>query len=140
MYFKNKGSIAGPMFKLPFIGPFVQALYPDFEAYKKQWASGKLSCVSVFHKYISTPSRYQELIDHSQICRPHFRPRSGTQSLQLPRFRQAMRRPSCGRSYGSQCLGVPRRKAPHRLPQRVERPFYSQSARVLPPYSRERSF
>ncbi|KAE9366219.1 cytochrome P450 [Stipitochalara longipes BDJ] len=52
MYLKNKGSIAGPMFKLPFIGPFVQALYPDFEAYQKQWASGKLSCVSVFHKFV----------------------------------------------------------------------------------------
>jgi len=52
MYVWRKGSIAGPMFKLPFMGPFIQALYPDFEAYKLQWASGKLSCVSVFHKYV----------------------------------------------------------------------------------------
>lgn len=51
MYIKNKGSIAGPMFKLPFMGPFLQSLDPKFEAYKEQWASGKLSCVSVFHKY-----------------------------------------------------------------------------------------
>jgi C-22 sterol desaturase len=52
MYIKNKGSIAGPMFKLPFMGPFLQALDPKFKAYEKQWASGKLSCVSIFHKYL----------------------------------------------------------------------------------------
>jgi C-22 sterol desaturase len=50
MYIKNKGSIAGPLFKLPFMGPFLQSLNPKFEAYQAQWASGKLSCVSVFHK------------------------------------------------------------------------------------------
>ena len=52
MYIKNKGSIVGPRFKLPFMGPFIQALNPKFEAYKRQWASGKLSCVSVFHKCV----------------------------------------------------------------------------------------
>lgn len=49
-YLKRKGSIAGPMFKIPFMGPFIQALYPKFDAYLAQWASGPLSCVSVFHK------------------------------------------------------------------------------------------
>jgi C-22 sterol desaturase len=53
MYIKNKGSIAGPMFKLPFMGPFLQSLDPKFEAYQAQWASGALSCVSVFHKFVS---------------------------------------------------------------------------------------
>ncbi|RDW63487.1 cytochrome P450-23 [Coleophoma cylindrospora] len=52
MYFKNKGSIAGPRFKLPFMGPFLQSLDPKFDAYKAQWASGKLSCVSIFHKFV----------------------------------------------------------------------------------------
>jgi hypothetical protein len=50
MYLWRKGPIAGPAFKIPFMGPFVQALYPKFDAYLAQWASGPLSCVSVFHK------------------------------------------------------------------------------------------
>jgi C-22 sterol desaturase len=50
MYIKLKGSIAGPAFKIPFMGPFLQALHPKFDSYLAQWASGPLSCVSVFHK------------------------------------------------------------------------------------------
>ena len=52
IYLKRKGSIAGPRFKIPLVGPFIQALHPKFEAYLAQWASGPLSCVSVFHKYV----------------------------------------------------------------------------------------
>ncbi|KAI5271414.1 cytochrome P450 [Aureobasidium subglaciale] len=52
MYIKRKGSIAGPPFKIPLMGPFVQALHPKFDAYLAQWASGPLSCVSVFHKFV----------------------------------------------------------------------------------------
>ncbi|KAK6076102.1 cytochrome P450 61 [Seiridium cupressi] len=51
-YIKQKGSIAGPRFKIPFMGPFIQALHPKFSAYLAQWASGPLSCVSVFHKFV----------------------------------------------------------------------------------------
>lgn len=51
MYIKRKGSIAGPPLKIPLMGPFIQALHPKFDAYLEQWASGPLSCVSVFHKY-----------------------------------------------------------------------------------------
>ena len=50
MYIKQKGSIAGPRFKIPLMGPFLQAIDPKFEGYLAQWASGPLSCVSVFHK------------------------------------------------------------------------------------------
>jgi len=50
LYIKRKGSIAGPSFKIPLMGPFLQAIHPKFEAYLAQWASGPLSCVSVFHK------------------------------------------------------------------------------------------
>lgn len=53
MYIKRKGSIAGPAFKIPLMGPFLQALDPKFDSYLAQWASGPLSCVSVFHKYVS---------------------------------------------------------------------------------------
>ncbi|GKT54636.1 cytochrome P450 [Colletotrichum tofieldiae] len=52
MYLKRKGSIAGPTFKIPLMGPFIQALHPKFEEYLAQWASGPLSCVSVFHKFV----------------------------------------------------------------------------------------
>ncbi|KAK1691034.1 hypothetical protein BDP55DRAFT_316401 [Colletotrichum godetiae] len=47
MYLKRKGSIAGPTFKIPLMGPFIQALHPKFEEYLAQWASGPLSCVSI---------------------------------------------------------------------------------------------
>ncbi|KAI9054590.1 hypothetical protein LZ554_001743 [Drepanopeziza brunnea f. sp. 'monogermtubi'] len=51
-YLWQKGSIAGPAFKTPFIGPFLESMNPKFEEYKAKWASGELSCVSVFHKFV----------------------------------------------------------------------------------------
>lgn len=42
----------GPTFKLPFMGPFLQSVNPKFHEYQGKWASGALSCVSVFHKYV----------------------------------------------------------------------------------------
>ncbi len=36
---------------MPFIGPFLQSVNPKMDEYKAKWASGDLSCVSVFHKY-----------------------------------------------------------------------------------------
>ena len=50
-YVWNKGSIEGPSWKMPFIGPFLQSVNPKMDEYKAKWASGDLSCVSVFHKY-----------------------------------------------------------------------------------------
>lgn len=47
-----KGSIVGPIFKIPFIGPFLESVNPRFEAYVAKWDSGPLSCVSVFHKFV----------------------------------------------------------------------------------------
>ncbi|KAG7879491.1 hypothetical protein KL905_003112 [Ogataea polymorpha] len=48
-----KGSIAGPRFKFwPVIGPFLESLDPKFEEYQSKWASGPLSCVSIFHKFV----------------------------------------------------------------------------------------
>ena len=49
-YIWNKGSIVGPTFKTPFIGPFLQSMNPKFGEYHAKWLSGPLSCVSVFHK------------------------------------------------------------------------------------------
>lgn len=51
-YVWQKGSIVGPTWKAPFIGPFMQSLDPKFEEYRAKWASGELSCVSVFHKFV----------------------------------------------------------------------------------------
>lgn len=49
-YLRQKGSIAGPAWKTPFIGPFLESMNPKFEEYVAKWNSGELSCVSVFHK------------------------------------------------------------------------------------------
>lgn len=35
------------------MGPFLESVYPEFERYQAKWASGELSCVSVFHKSVS---------------------------------------------------------------------------------------
>jgi len=51
-YIVQKGSIAGPILKMPFIGPFLESMNPKFSEYKAKWASGELSCVSVFHKFV----------------------------------------------------------------------------------------
>jgi len=48
----NKGSLTGPSWKAPFIGPFLQSVDPKFEEYYTKWTSAPLSCVSVFHKYV----------------------------------------------------------------------------------------
>ena len=50
-YVWQKGNLVGPPLKIPFMGPFLDSIYPKFSNYKRQWASGELSCVSVFHKY-----------------------------------------------------------------------------------------
>lgn len=49
-YHYYKGSIVGPAYKIPFMGPFLQSVNPKFTEYKAKWDSGDLSCVSVFHK------------------------------------------------------------------------------------------
>jgi C-22 sterol desaturase len=51
-YWMQKGSIVGPAFKLPFMGPFMESLDPKMEEYIAKWKSGPLSCVSVFHKFV----------------------------------------------------------------------------------------
>ncbi|OAX77836.1 hypothetical protein ACJ72_07860 [Emergomyces africanus] len=51
-YIWLKGSIEGPRFKIPFMGPFLQSVNPKFLEYQAKWASGDLSCVSVFHKFV----------------------------------------------------------------------------------------
>ncbi|KAH6629599.1 cytochrome P450 61 [Boeremia exigua] len=52
MYIWQKGSIVGPAFKTPFMGPFLESVNPSFTKYHEKWTSGSLSCVSVFHKFV----------------------------------------------------------------------------------------
>lgn len=52
-YVWHKGSIVGPAWKAPFIGPFLSSMEPKWSEYMAKWASGPLSCVSVFHKQVS---------------------------------------------------------------------------------------
>ncbi|OCK82361.1 cytochrome P450 61 [Lepidopterella palustris CBS 459.81] len=52
MYIWQKGSIVGPTWKTPFIGPFLESVNPKFSKYHEKWLSGDLSCVSVFHKFV----------------------------------------------------------------------------------------
>lgn len=49
-YQVRKGPIAGPLFKIPIMGSFLDSRNPTFAGYLRKWESGPLSCVSVFHK------------------------------------------------------------------------------------------
>ncbi len=46
----QKHGIVGPAWKMPFMGPFLESMRPDFKKYEEKWNSAELSCVSVFHK------------------------------------------------------------------------------------------
>ena len=85
-YVWNKGSIVGPSWKIPFIGPFLESVNPKMEKYIEKFNSGELSCVSVFHKYdakTNSPKQH-ELTLCLQIRGHRFVQRYGTQSLQFP--------------------------------------------------------
>lgn len=72
-YIWQKGSIVGPTWKMPFIGPFMESLDPKFEEYKAKWASGELSCVSVFHKFVviaSTRDMSRKVFNSPGYCKP----------------------------------------------------------------------
>ncbi|KAI4144899.1 MAG: hypothetical protein LQ340_006498 [Diploschistes diacapsis] len=72
-YIWNKGSIVGPVFKAPFIGPFLESVYPDFNIYKAKWNSGELSCVSVFHKFVviaSTRDMARKVFNSPSFVKP----------------------------------------------------------------------
>lgn len=51
-YRYKKRHLPGPAFTIPIIGKFVNSLYPSIENYCKQWSTGDLSALSVFHIFI----------------------------------------------------------------------------------------
>jgi C-22 sterol desaturase len=72
-YIWNKGSIVGPSFKTPFIGPFLQSVNPKFEEYYAKWISAPLSCVSVFHKFVviaSTRDMARKVFNSPSFVKP----------------------------------------------------------------------
>ena len=108
-YFRQKGSIAGPAFKIPFMGPFVRAIYPKFDEYLAQWASGPLSCVSVFHKSVILPPRLIESLltgHHRFVVLASRDSRYRPQGLQVSLLRSALPSPHyCSRHHASDGLG-----------------------------------
>ncbi|KAK9459641.1 cytochrome P450 [Lipomyces oligophaga] len=72
-YIIKKGSIAGPRFKIPIIGPFLDSMNPKFSEYKAKWDSGPLSCVSVFHKFVviaSTRDLARKILNSPTFVKP----------------------------------------------------------------------
>lgn len=72
-YISQKGSIEGPYFKIPFIGPFMESMDPRFSQYKAKWDSGELSCVSVFHKFVvlaSTRDMARKVFNSPAFAKP----------------------------------------------------------------------
>lgn len=74
MYVIYKGSIAGPPLKIwPIMGPFLESVNPKFDQYKAKWASGPLSCVSVFHKFVviaSTRDLARKIFNSPAFAKP----------------------------------------------------------------------
>ena len=144
MYIWRKGSIAGPPFKIPLMGPFIQALHPRFEAYLEQWASGPLSCVSVFHKYVPCchkPTRASSCkgdcilirLLAPKIRRPRLRPRHRPQSLQISVLRRTLHRTRRQGHPRPQSLGIPPGQSPRRVPEGSDTLVHQQGHRFLPP-------
>ncbi|KAF2101433.1 cytochrome P450 61 [Rhizodiscina lignyota] len=72
-YIWHKGSIVGPSWKTPFIGPFLDSMNPQFEQYMAKWLSGPLSCVSVFHKFVviaSTRDMARKVFNSPMFVKP----------------------------------------------------------------------
>ncbi|KAI9819770.1 MAG: RNA polymerase C-22 sterol desaturase [Phylliscum demangeonii] len=72
-YIRNKGSLVGPTFKIPFMGPFLESVYPQFERYQQKWTSADLSCVSVFHKFVviaSSRDLTRKVLNSPQYVKP----------------------------------------------------------------------
>ncbi|KAF4125281.1 sterol 22-desaturase [Geosmithia morbida] len=72
-YLMQKGSIVGPAWKIPFLGPFLESVNPKFEEYHAKWLSGPLSCVSVFHKFVviaSTRDMARKVFNSPAYVRP----------------------------------------------------------------------
>ena len=49
VYRTKKGSLPGSRWTIPIIGKFADSVNPTLEGYKKQWASGELTALSVFN-------------------------------------------------------------------------------------------
>jgi sterol 22-desaturase len=63
-YRAKKQKLPGPSWTIPIIGKFKDSMNPTLEGYQKQWDSGELSALSVFHMYVhNLIFRHQPLLD-----------------------------------------------------------------------------
>jgi len=49
VYRVKKGSLPGSRWTIPIIGKLADSMNPTLEGYKRQWASGELTALSVFN-------------------------------------------------------------------------------------------
>lgn len=73
-YWQLKAGIEGPAWKIPFMGPFLESLNPEFDGYVAKWLSGPLSCVSVFHKFVIIASERdisRQIFNSPSYVEPH---------------------------------------------------------------------
>lgn len=52
VYRYKKRHLPGASWTIPIIGKFADSMSPSMEGYKKQWASGALSAISVFNMFV----------------------------------------------------------------------------------------
>ncbi|GAB1203081.1 hypothetical protein APSETT445_001707 [Aspergillus pseudonomiae] len=55
LYLKRKGGLPGPTFKIPLMGPFIQAIYPTFDGYLRQFVV-LASDRDLAHKVFKSPA------------------------------------------------------------------------------------
>nr|POE94532.1 cytochrome p450 61 [Quercus suber] len=72
-YRRYKAGIAGDAWKIPFVGPFLESVNPEFGKYYAKWVSAPLSCVSVFHKFVviaSTRDMARKVLNSPAYVKP----------------------------------------------------------------------
>lgn len=73
-YRMKKGNLPGDKWLIPIIGKFAESMNPSLDNYKRQWASGSLSAVSVFNYFIviaSTNEYARKMLNspnHAEPC------------------------------------------------------------------------
>lgn len=73
VYRYKKAHLPGAKWTIPVIGKFADSVSPSMEGYKKQWASGVLSAVSVFNIFIVMASNNQyarKILNSPQYTEP----------------------------------------------------------------------
>ncbi|KAG8809838.1 RNA polymerase C-22 sterol desaturase [Serendipita sp. 399] len=73
VYRVKKGALPGSRWTIPIIGKFADSVNPTLEGYKRQWASGELSALSVFNIFIviaSTNEATRKILNSPAYAEP----------------------------------------------------------------------